>query len=347
MTIEFEVANFQKNGKAVLQLLHTGFPEIRNTSNGTLEHLLWKYTGGVQSHSVVGLLDKNLVSFYGIINLPYIIDGEEILIGLVTDVMTHPDARRMGLFEKTGRATLALLKQTNVDCVLGYPIRQDVMPGHLKVGWHESFKLPVYVKGVRSKHIDGSLTRFRRSMFFLLMLLNFKSLRSLKHGRYKVLDVSSFINDESFSSYLKDDLSSERGLVKSKEFLKWRLSRPGVEYKFIVVENNNSHGYAVVRINELLGVHTLCVVDFLSQSKETLKTLHQAIDEYATTTKVQLVAICTNSENAKAIQLGRNGYVRTHKFFRLIFNQISTKTQLIWFKSDENWAIYWIDSDTV
>jgi hypothetical protein len=34
--------------------------------------------------------------------------------------------------------------------VTGYPIRPEVIPGHLKVGWSIVAKLPVYVKVVRT-----------------------------------------------------------------------------------------------------------------------------------------------------------------------------------------------------
>lgn len=70
----------------------------------------------------------------------------EIPGSIVVDVMTHPDFRKRGVFTTLGRAAMVDNVRLGVAFACGYPVRPEVMPGHLNIGWRELFPIPVVVR---------------------------------------------------------------------------------------------------------------------------------------------------------------------------------------------------------
>ena len=68
------------------------------------------------------------------------VGAHQRLGSIVVDVMSHPDYRKQGMFTALGRAGLADAGQAGIDFSFGFPIRKEVMPGHLKVGWRHLFR---------------------------------------------------------------------------------------------------------------------------------------------------------------------------------------------------------------
>jgi len=89
--------------------------------------------------------DGSLVGYYAALPFEYSIGSTPLPCGMVCDVMTSPHMRGKGVFTKLGAYSLKELKAAGVDFVTGYPIRPEVIPGHLKVGWEIAFKLPMYL----------------------------------------------------------------------------------------------------------------------------------------------------------------------------------------------------------
>ena len=69
---------------------------------------------------------------------------------MVVDVLTHPDYRFQGMFTTIGAFALAdCERRSGLEFTTGYPIREAVIPGHLKVGWRIRFLIGTYVMPLR------------------------------------------------------------------------------------------------------------------------------------------------------------------------------------------------------
>ena len=100
--------------------------------------------------------DGRILGYYAAIPYPYQIGGRRLLVGMVCDVMTHSDARGRGVFTELGRFALSSLEATDLAFVTGYPIRPEVMGGHLRAGWQVAFALPMYLMPLRADSMLAS-----------------------------------------------------------------------------------------------------------------------------------------------------------------------------------------------
>lgn len=86
-----------------------------------------------------------IVGHYGIIPQRFQFRGSEVRGSIVVDVMTHPDYRFQGMFKAIGRFALGVAAD-EITFATGYPIRKEVMPGHLSIGWTVHLRIPVLVR---------------------------------------------------------------------------------------------------------------------------------------------------------------------------------------------------------
>ena len=96
---------------------------------------------------------NKMLGYYAAIPYPYQVGDRRMVAGMVCDVMTHSDARGRGVFTELGRFALAEMRPTNLSFLTGYPIRPEVMGGHLRVGWEVAFDLPMYIRPLRANAI--------------------------------------------------------------------------------------------------------------------------------------------------------------------------------------------------
>ncbi len=348
MTFTFRPLRLPDDEKILLDLLLLGFPELAGTVAGTLEHVRWKFSRSTQHDlCLVGFDGERAVSFYGVIPQTYKIDGKERQIGLVVDVMSHPEVRRQGLFELTGRAAMHNLAARPIEGVEGFPIRDDVMPGHLKVGWAVGFPLPVYVlpTGWRPATFDGAP---RWLAAFALCGLAYRSLtkplRRHNLGTTRRLTVEQFVGDS--AAQRLSTLQRGSRLVRSADFMRWRLSRPGAEYACLVCESQHAEGYAIMRNLPLRGIPTAVVLDMVVTGKQGIRMMADALVEYARGERLTTIAMCANPAHAKQLRLGRVGFLRAPMKFTLIHRSTSEQPVSMWFQDESKWQMSWIDSDT-
>ena len=125
------------------------FPETKDSTAGSLEHFHWKFRSTRQAWNYLASNGEDIIGGYSAILFHYRLNREtDLTSGMVCDVMTGVNARGKGVFTKLGAfSTERLLER--VDFLSGFPIREEVLPGHLKIGWQVLCKLPLYVNVVR------------------------------------------------------------------------------------------------------------------------------------------------------------------------------------------------------
>ena len=287
-----------------------------------------------------------MLTFYGVLPRIYSCFGTKVNIGLVVDVMTSPPHRGKGLFVDSGEKSLAQLQLSNVAGVIGFPIREEVMPGHLKVGWGVQFDMPIYILPVgRAK--AQSLRKFTFSIFARIIEFSTRILRITKD---QVREAS--VAESMLSGFLPDFYSSQISemqvsLEKSAEFLKWRLNRPGSEYRVLLCPSETPHAVAIVRQITLNGYATLAVLDFESDGEKWSKPLVKNLVTYAINHQLEVIAFSTNKTNAKRLGIIRLGFFRTHRKFKVITRNINLRAVQFTKASEGSFRMTWIDSDTV
>jgi hypothetical protein len=132
------------------------FPENDGTLVEESEHYLWKFhsfPAQPTSYEYGAYMENDLVGYYAAIPYEYKINNATIKVGMVCDVMTGVKARGKGVFTKMGIYSTAEMKNEGLEFTIGYPIRPEVIPGHIKAGWEKLFPLPLYMNFLSSKSL--------------------------------------------------------------------------------------------------------------------------------------------------------------------------------------------------
>ena len=345
MKLEFKIFQVDRDIGVLQRLLGKAFPEADFDSTFSKEALNWKYsTASKKETCFLGFFNDEPASFYGVLPRIYTSGGNEHTVGLVVDVLTSPEFQGKGLFVQSGQHVLSCLEQTSVDSVIGFPIRPEVLPGHLKVGWDVQFSLPVFVYPVGLDDAVGFKKKtlgivFRVFAFFLQFF------RKSSNRNARVLDIQTFLNDPEVAKFYRRTWNSKIALLKKDtEFLQWRLSRPNAEYFCFTHGEVTVNACAIVRVLEMNGFKTAAIVDIDAETDVYGRAIAENIINFAREQRVDLIGVCMNPSLFKKLGLRRLGFVASHSKFKVITR--STGENNVSF-DERNSQITWLDSDTV
>jgi hypothetical protein len=333
------------------------FPETCGYPAETLDFYRWKFhsfPADPPSYEYVAREGECLAGYYAALPFSYRIDGEELRCGMVCDVMTSPHMRGKGVFTTLGAHSLTALKSRGVDFVLGYPIRPSVIPGHLKVGWQIAFRLPMYLMPLRANALLAT-----RGFGGLAPVAN--PIVRLGHlGRRLVaprssglvaqsFDLEGFLAGHDYDAFLHKWLSGRRNaLLKSREFLRWRLGTTGADYRCVSVKRGGDLvALSIVRPCELQGVPTLAVLDLmtLGDAPQSVAAMQEQWCLLARETRREVIAAMMSEPHARQLRLWRYGFLRTPAVFSLILNCLSERARAKVLPDPNHWRLMWIDSD--
>ncbi len=123
-----------------------------HTGDGSLSIIM-----PVSAKMFVAVDGSDIIGYYAVIPQHFICNNETLQGAIVVDVMTHPDFRFQGMFTAIGRFALqSCTDTTDLEFTTGYPIRPEVMPGHLKIGWNIRFKIGIWVQPLSLQGILSS-----------------------------------------------------------------------------------------------------------------------------------------------------------------------------------------------
>lgn len=185
-------------------------------------------------------IDSEMVGYYAAIPYQYKIGNKFTSVGMVCDVMTSSNHRGKGIFTKMGSYATKELSY-NVPFTMGYPIRKEVIPGHLKVGWGIPFSMPLYIKFIRLNSILKSkkLGAFTTFANIFINLYNFIAKSSTK--KQYTFSLSTKIEDvEGYETLAKEWAGSiKNALIKDLPFARWRYSAPERTYQFLSIKKED------------------------------------------------------------------------------------------------------------
>lgn len=357
MEIRYRTYMADADWNSYRELFKLSFPETLGTAVDSEGHYRWKFgqfPASPGSYQYVGDETGKVVGYYAALPYTYQVDGVRHRCAMVCDVMTHPEYRGQGIFTRIGRYATGELATSGLAFTTGYPIRPEVIPGHLKVGWKIVQKMPTYV---RPLGISGVLPRWLRPLGgvadALVRAAQFWALRDDTGFSAQIYDREAFLEQVAgsgeYSTFLSNWLAEQpNALVKDADFLRWRTGAPGTTYRFAVLRAGSQlAGVALVRPTRLRGIEALAVLDFmvLRSQLHGSRTLHNALARIARLERKDVVACMASASWAKAYRFAQSCYVRTGAEFSLIVKKLDAAVADEVLAGENRWHTFWIDSD--
>jgi hypothetical protein len=358
MEIIFEKFEKETSLERQRKLFIECFPETLGTSVVGNDHYLWKFHSFPhypKSFEYEALLKNEILGYYAAIPYRYNFFGKQVTVGMVCDVMTGVKARGKGVFTKLGAFSTNQMKEQGLAFTTGYPIRKEVIPGHLKVGWEIQFELPLYIKFLKMNSLLKSkklslLTPIAnlgvmlyRGILRILQLLNDKELRV---DIYSEKEIEKIIGlDEFIAAWQKEVPIS---LIKDINFLKWRLGGPGKSYFVNVVKNKGIIlGVSISRKILKDNVLSLGILDFmvLNNNNKVINILHRSLTKLAFKNKIETILCMTSEFIKRKYKFISNGFIKSPFKFFLIIKRLDNTIDGDQLKDAQNWHLMWIDSD--
>lgn len=343
--------------QSYLALFSECFPETSGTSLQTPEHYQWKFgpAGKFRSCCEYATWDTGeLIGYYAALPFTFTLGGSTAVCGLVCDVMTHTRARGKGVFTALGRYATSAMGEDGIDFVIGYPIRPEVIPGHLKVGWEVAFPLPVY-----ALVLDPGPVLAQRGLNWLAgparVVLDAWQKTAMMLGKRDLNisedDPGTFFSYPEFGSFYQLWASEQTNYMQREPaFWRWRLAAPAAQFTLLVARSGSQVvGIAVARRTTVQGLAVLAVADlmWLNAHARGITAMHAALMREGRRQSVSAVAIMCTEGTAKRLRLPRNGYLRTPVEFKLILKWLASRPRPANFLEMSAWHVTWLDTDTV
>lgn len=196
------------------------------------EYFNWKYEThphSEKSEGIIAIDGNRVVGFRGLFPMKWQGFGSAgfDLLALA-DTIVDPDCRGKGVFLNTTRALFDLYGSSSYRGIINLSSSAPPLNGYLRLGWK-----PIIPKTyLRSFHwFPGRL--------LLRWLPNRRSYGTL-------MNQSNQLTDSFLRTQLEISSSFSRfHVIENEKFLRWRYSRPGVNYLFFNLKHDSSQTYAI------------------------------------------------------------------------------------------------------
>ena len=342
--LRFDLFDSTQSLEAQRELFRDCFPETAGQAIQDSRHYRWKFhqfPDPKPSSEYAAWEEQQLVGYYAALPYAYTVFGKPARSAM----------RGKGIFTKLGAFSIQELSNEGWDFSIGYPIRPEVIPGHIKVGWQVAFPLPMYLKPLRSNRILASknLQMFAPLANLGCWAFNFLT-RGWKANGYEAFSQPSpqFLQHPGLSDFIQRWQNHlPIALHKTPAFLAWRLGAPETRYHATLVERNGQVvAMAVTRVCDLKGIPALAVLDFMCLPGEEacLGNLHRELERLAGRESCEVICGIWSKTWAAKYRLMRHGFLRTPFVFRVILRSLATSYGQDFF-NERNWHLMWLDSD--
>lgn len=355
MSLILEPFDFENEFINQRKLFAECFPENNGLLSGSDEHYFWKFKNKSLENTFeyVAKTENELLGYYAALTYNYSIGKVPVKVGMVCDVMTGVKSRGKGVFTKLGQYSTECLKNENIDFTTGYPIRKEVIPGHLKAGWEKYFELPLFISLIKSKSLlqnrrIGYLFMFIDPILYIISNYLGRTINNLKVSfeYYNNSNIDSITGLENF--LLKWESECEISLIKRGNFLKWRLNAPGKSYQIITMcTAGEIIGYTILTEVIKDGVPSTAILDYiiLNEYLPYSKYLLNKIYHHVLKVKSEAILLMTNKSTFKKYGFNKFLFLKSPYSFYLIIKSLSGKISTEILKDENNWNLFWLDSD--
>jgi hypothetical protein len=353
--MEFATFDQAKGLTQQRELFDNAFPENRGSSIASAEHYRWKFHGAPSqppSFEYEASENGTMLGYYAAIPYPYQLGKRRLVAGMACDVMTHSKARGRGMFTELGRFSVAEMRATELSFLTGYPIRPEVMGGHLRVGWRVAFELPMYLKPLRGNAILASRGASWLAPLANLGIVAYQATRRSSPGADLAVDVGDpreLVSTPAFARFVDGwSVGVRNRLLKSADFYNWRLGAPGTRYRaFVVRRDEEIVAAAIGRVAALQGIPSLALLDLmvLPGEQPALGTLYRELDREARSEGVEAIVAMISRHRAREYRMARFGFLKSPFKFKLIVHSLDDDVSYEELSAEADWHLMWIDSD--
>jgi hypothetical protein len=352
MELIFAPFDFTCNLPAQRTLFKDCFPETDGEAIQKNTHYIWKFHSfpcSVNSWEDVCYLEEDLVGYYAALPYIYKIGKKTTTVGMVCDVMTSSRYRGKGIFTKLGSYSTNELANF-VSFTMGYPIRKEVIPGHLKVGWKIAFKMPLYIKFLKLNSLLISKKAGFISPFANIILSIYNSVLKNKIDKKYCCSIHSNIEMiEGYESFaLEWRESVDNSLTKDLSFARWRYSAPERNYEFLSIRKNEKMvGFLAFRKIIKENVPSYGILDYmvLPGFENCHGLINKVLSNRAREENVEALITMMSQTSANKYKLIRNGFLKSPFVFSLIIKNLTNEFSDEEILREEKWHLMWVDSD--
>ncbi|MDP3445882.1 MAG: GNAT family N-acetyltransferase [Ignavibacteria bacterium] len=353
MELSFVHFNSKENLSQQRELFKDCFPETDGETIQKTSHYLWKFHSfpdDVQSWEYACYFESEMVGYYAAISYRYKIGRKITPVGMVCDVMTSSKHQGKGIFTQMGKFSTKELS-SEVPFTMGYPIRKEVIPGHLKVGWKIPFTLPLYIKFLRLNSLLASKKLGFTAPVANIFLSVYNFFKQTKYNRHYKSSIFTNINDivgyESFAKEWADSLSNS--LIKDLPFANWRYAAPERKYKFLSINDKSGKMIGFVSFRSILkeGVPSYGLIDYmvLPGCEDCHGLIIEVLTRSAKTEGVEAIMTMMSKKSAAGYLLCKNGFLKSPFVFSLIIKNLTNEFGEEELFDENKWHLMWVDSD--
>jgi hypothetical protein len=353
--MEFTFSHFQYTENLIQQrdLFKDCFPETNGEAIQREAHYMWKFhsfPNVIQSWEYACYLDTEIAGYYAAIPYRYKIGEKITTVGMVCDVMTSSKHRGKGIFTKMGKYSTNELSKV-VPFTIGYPIRKEVIPGHLKVGWKIPFSMPLYMKFIRLDTLLKTKKIGYLSPLANLILVLYNGFVRTRLNKKCSYTLSTDINDvQGYNLFVNEwSASVPNTLIKDISFAHWRYGAPERTYRFLSIRNKEDKMIGFVSYRKVIkeGVPSYGVLDYmvLPGNEDCHGFINKVLADSAKKENVETIMIMMSKKSASEYLLLKNGFFKSPFVFQLIIKNLTKEFSETELFSEENWHLMWVDSD--
>jgi len=353
MEISFSHFDYKENLVQQRELFKDCFPETNGEMIQQDIHYKWKFhsfPSVVKSWEYASYFGSEMVGYYAAIPYRYKIGEKNTSVGMVCDVMTSSKQRGKGIFTKMGRYSTGELS-LEVPFTMGYPIRKEVIPGHLKVGWKIPFSMPLYMKFIRF----DTLLKTKKLGFLAPLLNSFIGILNavVKSGWNKKYSfkLSTNINDvKNYNDFVIEWCDTvPNALIKDLQFANWRYGAPERVYEFLSIYNESGKMIGFVSFRNIIkeGIPSFGILDYmvLPDYKDSHGLINKVLNDRAKKEKVEVIMTMMSKKSSAKYKLCKNGFFKSPFVFQLIIKKLTNEFSDEILYNEKNWHLMWVDSD--
>lgn len=315
----------------------------------------WEFMQGPEGRArlFVAADGDKLVGHYAMIPQDFQLSGMAQKGSIIVDLMTHPDYRRQGIFNRIAQFAFTTASD-QLRFASAYPIRKESMAGFLSVGWVEQFKIPVLVRPLSWPAIAR---RFRIPLGPVLGL-GAAPWRWIRKLLAPTLHKGETIRELSVDECEQLAAVAAQGIagvaafrVRTAEFFRWRFfASPIWKYRIVgLFRDGQLRAYVACRQARLLDTDSLAIVDLgglHNSERELAILLNHLVAEGSNSGQAVAGAMVTRG-NRYYQALRRAGFHRGPHSFSLI---LYANADEFWTQApaaSKDWYLSWADTDGV
>ena len=328
----------------------------------------WKYMDNPAGVSGIWVADHDgkIVGSRSTILVKMKISGEPVMGSQNTDLLTHPDYRRQGIFSALEKKSFSQLKADGICITYSFPGPMSY-PGYMKSGsFFDTHALktmirPFNLENILKRRIENKfLLKIYTVMGYLFINTFYRAKKTPEVDDLTITKISSF-DDRINDFWKKTSNDYEIIVVRDKEYLNWRyVNIPDVVYTiYLAEEGEEICGYMVLKCVKEESLASGYIIDIIAplDRPEIIHSLLSKAIKYFEEERVDVIFCKMIADKIFYNIFRKNGFISTHfisfisKRFRIGSKHIvrinSSKISETYLKNAKNWFVQLGDSDFI